>query len=305
MRRALFLAAALASSFGAARANAGEARVEARAMAEQGDAQFYAGRCDKAVPLWLRADARFHAPTLLLRVARCQALLGKVVAASASLRAIVDAPLAPDAPPAFVAAREDAGRELPKVSARIASLRIAVRPRVVSVPVTVEIDGAAAPAGAESIPIDPGAHRILVRAERATWSREVHLDDGESRTLDVALWVEPLPSVPPVQRNVGLASFGVGLTALATGVGLSVSALSTSRSLQAACGPARSTCPPGSQDAIDRTRAYSVAADATLAGGAVFVVAGAVLLTTNLHLGQEPKVRIVASPRGAALAWEL
>ena len=306
MHRALFLAVAAATSAGMPLARAGEGpRVEARALAQQGDAQFYAGRCDKAMPLWLRADTRFHAPTILLRIARCQALLGRVVEAAASLRSIVEEPLAPDAPPAFVAARADAERELPDVRARIASLRVAVRPHRGDVPVTVEIDGSSSPASPGPIPIDPGVHHVRVHAERATWAREVHLDDGESRTLDVALWIEPLPAVPPGQRNAGLVSFGAGIAALATGVGLSVSALSTSRSLDAICGPDRTACPPSAQDAIDRTRAYSLAADGTLAAGAVLVVAGAVLLTTDLRFGREPHVHLLASPRGLALGGEL
>jgi hypothetical protein len=314
MRRSLFLALVLASSLGAAKARAGadaHARLSARAIAEQGDEQFYAGRCDKAVLLWLRADAVFHAPTLLVRVARCQSLLGQVVAAAASLQSIVDEPLSPDAPPAFVAARDDARRELPRVRARIASLRIVVRSRlgagarIGTVPVTVEIDGGAVTLGPTALAIDPGTHRIEVRADRASWAREVHLDDGEVRALDVALWVEPLPTVPEAQRGAGLLALGLGAASLATGVGLSVSALSTARGLAAICGPDRAQCPPSAQGAIDRTRAYSAAADSTLAGGALLVVAGAVLLTADLHLGRDARLRLLASPRGVAVAGAL
>lgn len=307
MNRALSLALALAFPLGgAATAHAGESpRLEARSIAEQGDAQFYAGRCDKAVPLWRKADAVYHAPTLLLRVARCQALLGRVVAAVATLESVVSEAPKPDAPPAFVAAREDGLRELPGLRARIATLRIVVRPRGGNVPVTVEIDGSPVPVGADAIPLDPGAHRVGVRAERASWEREVHLDDGEARLLDVALWVEPLPALPPVQRSVGLSAFGAGVASLATGIGLSVSALSTARALEVACGPDRAHCPPSQQGAIDRTQAYSLAADGTLAAGAILVVAAAVMLTVNLHVGHDSLVRLGATPRGVVFAGEL
>jgi hypothetical protein len=314
MRRSLFLALVLASSLSAANARAGadaHARLAARAIAEQGDEQFYAGRCDKAVPLWRRADALYHAPTLVLRVARCQLLLGRVVAAAASLQSIVDEPLSPEVPPAFVAARDDARRELPHVRARIASLRVVVRPRLGvgaplgAVPITVEIDGAAVAPGPWALPIDPGTHRVEVRADRASWAREVQLDDGEVRTLDVALWVEPLPTVPEAQRGIGLLALGLGVASLATGVGLSVSALSTARDLETICGPSRTQCPSSAQQAIERTRVYSSAADGTLAGGALLVVAGAVLVTADLHLGREARVRVVASPRGVVLAGAL
>jgi hypothetical protein len=311
MNRAPLLCLALLSLLGGAsiarpaRADEG-ARLEARAIAEQGDAQFYAGRCDRAMPLWRQAFAVYHAPTLTLRIARCQALLGQVVAATATLESITDLALEPDAPPAFVAARDDGRRELPGVQARIATLRIAVRPRGsgAPVPVTVEIDGSPAPARA-ILPIDPGTHHVRVHAESATWEREVHLDDGEARTLDVALWVEPLPTVPRAQRNTALTAFGAGVVALATGVGLSVSALSTARALDSVCGADRMHCPPEAQAAIDRTRAYSLAADGTLTGGALLVVSGAVLLTAHLRFGHESRVRFEAAPRGVILTGEL
>jgi len=310
MNRALLVTLALSTALGvtspARRARADDgARLEARGIAEQGDAQFYAGRCDRAMPLWRRAFAVYRAPTITLRIARCQALLGQVVAAAATLESMATETLKADAPPAFLAAREDGARELPGVRARIAMLRITVRPRGAtgSVPVSVEIDGSPAPAGA--VPIDPGTHRVRVHAEGVDWEREVRLDDGEARTLEVALWVEPLPSVPRAQRNVGLLALGAGSVALATGVGLSVSALSTARALDALCGADRTACPPATQGAIDRTRAYSLAADGTLAGGALMVAAGAILLTARLRFGGETRVRFSAAPRGLLLTGEL
>src|SRR5690349_10099649 len=107
MDRALLLGAALLSllgSAGAARAATNdELRAEARVIAEQGDAQFDAGRCDKALPLWRAAESLFHAPTILLRIARCQTLLGQVVEATRGLEAIVAEPLRPEAPAPFFA----------------------------------------------------------------------------------------------------------------------------------------------------------------------------------------------------------
>ena len=88
--------------------------------------------------LWRKADAVYHAPTLLLRIARCQALLGHVVAAVATLESVVSETPKPDAPPAFVAAREDGQRELLSLRGRIATLRIVVRPHGGAMPLTVE-----------------------------------------------------------------------------------------------------------------------------------------------------------------------
>src|SRR3954468_23243982 len=79
-------------------APASDPRAEAREIAERGDVQFDAGRCDKAIPLWREAAAKYRAPTIVLRIARCQVLVGKVVEAAVTLETITKEPLEPDAP---------------------------------------------------------------------------------------------------------------------------------------------------------------------------------------------------------------
>ena len=97
---------------------ASDPRAEAREIAERGDAQFDAGRCDKAIPLWREAAAKFRAPTIVLRIARCQALVGKVVEAARTLESITKEPLEPDAPAAF----EEFKRGIERMVARIDQL---------------------------------------------------------------------------------------------------------------------------------------------------------------------------------------
>src|SRR5688572_1319070 len=94
-------------------------RAEAKELAQKGDAAFGSGRCDKAIALWRKAATKFHAPTILLRIARCQALIGKVVDATLTLEEIAADKLPADAPRPFVEAREAAVQELPAVRARI------------------------------------------------------------------------------------------------------------------------------------------------------------------------------------------
>jgi hypothetical protein len=280
-------------------------RAEARTIARQGDAQFEAGRCDKALPLWRRADQTYHAPTLLLRVARCQGLLGRVVEAAATLQAIVDEPIRAGAPEAFVFAREEARRELPAVRRRIAALRVAVGSEGADVPAAIEIDGAPVQTRGLEIPLDPGEHHVAVRAGAAVWERTVMLDDGEKRTLDVPLEADPAPAPRRTQRTIGLALGGLGVASIAAGVGLGVAALGISRRLDLACGADRARCPPSAQGDIARVGAFSTGADGALGGGAALAVAGAVLLVMETRPeAQEPRVRFTASPVHAALRVE-
>ncbi|APR85530.1 Hypothetical protein A7982_10879 [Minicystis rosea] len=302
MERALAVAVAACILFGGAAARAdqpahteapgglGEARrAEAKALALRGDAEFYAGNCDKAMSLWQSAESTFHAPTILLRVARCQVQLGKLVAASATLEKIAAEVPRSDAPAAFVSAREEAKRDLAAVRVRVATLRVVVHARDERAPVIVEIDGVAQAQGATVFPADPGEHAVRVRAGASSWQTTVKLKEGELVGCDVALWAERDPKRPRAQRMLGLAALGVGGAALAAGLGLSIAALVTSHAHS----------PP---EEVNRARALSTGAASAVGAGAAILVAGAVTLATAPRPdGDAWRVQIAASPFSATL----
>lgn len=281
MKRTLAAGLTIALLAGEARAEQpSPLRGEARTVATEGDTQFYAGRCDKAIELWKKADAIFHAPTLMLRVARCQALMGKVVDAAATLEALVrePAPAGAGASSAFSTARETAAQDLAHVRARIGTLRLTVRQTGGSAPVTVTIDGSPAisfPAARQSevrLAVDPGARRVRVFADGASWEREIRFEDGEERAADVPLWIEPHAIASP-QRAAGLAALGTGITALAAGAGVALSRRNDSGA--------------------------TAAAGAAIGGGFLFAATGTVLLTVDLR---PVRAKVGASPSGVVLS---
>jgi hypothetical protein len=284
---------------------ADDARGEARELAMLGDAQFEAGRCDRAIPLWKRAEVKFHAPTILLRIGRCQAFLGKVVEATAMLEAAVKDTLAADAPAPFVEAQKAAAIDLPIVRARVARLEVRVRPRDrgLDAKPEIEIDGVRAPSVEAPFPIDPGDHLIRVRIDSAQWETRVHLDDGERRTVNLGLWSDPPQPRPRTQRTVGFAMGGVGLGAASVGAAFGISALVLSSRLDALCGPDRRSCPAGEQGTMHRLRTFSTLADVGLGVGGTLVAAGVVLVATEPRRRAEPvRLRLIASPLGASIA---
>src|SRR5262249_22060034 len=191
-----------------------EARSGAKELAQRGDAEFGKGRCDRAMSLWKLAEAKYHAPTILLRIARCQALMGKVVAAAATLEAIAADTLPADAPAPFLAARHDAIEELPGVRERIAELTVRTGASVAMTPLAIEIDGAPAESRDRVFHLDPGTHRVRISASDSTWEHNFTLDDGERRTVNVALRTPP-PTLPPrLHRTVGYLLAGAGRAAL-------------------------------------------------------------------------------------------
>jgi hypothetical protein len=255
-------------------------RAEARELATRGDAEFYAGRCERAVPLWQRAEDAYHAPTILLRIARCQVAQGALVAAAALLERVAGEAPRSGAPPAFFAAREEARRDLAALKPRLASLAVAVHARE-GRPVVIEIDGVAQPAGATLIAVDPGERVVRVRAGASSWQTTVTLAEGERRRCDVALWADADPDRPPVQRTLGLGALAAGAAVLAVGVGLSVAS---------------------HRDPTAPTSGSPGAADATVGLGGALMVGGALLLTTAPRAdGDAWRVRIAASPAALTL----
>jgi hypothetical protein len=257
-------------------------RAEARAIAERGDAQFDAGRCDKAIALWKDADARFHAPTITLRIARCQAILGRVVDAAATLDAIRQEPIDPAASAPFIEAKRAAEQDLVDIRARIATLRISLQ-NAKSVPhaPTIEIDHESFPGTEEAqIAVDPGRHVLRVRGAEVLWERKVTLVDGQVQTYRLSLSSERPPAPPRPQQKVGLAIGGVGIASIGVGIGFAVAA--SGISLRRA--------------AVDRFRIYSRAADLTLMGGGVLVATGALLLIAEPRPRSDPpRLRVSVS----------
>lgn len=274
-----------------------QARAEARTLASQGDEAFSRGRCDVAVPLWKQAESRFHAPTLLFRVARCQTILGKVVEAAATLQAIVDEKLGPNAPPPFLDAQRDAAGELGSVKARIASLEVIVDLRGIGATpiITVDDDPAKAKGSAldATFAVDPGAHRVRVAANDAIWEQTIQMKDGESRVVRVALGAEQKKSAIPPQRLVGYILGGVGIATMAVGGYFGATAVSDQHSLRDACPLGPKNCPVSAGPQIDSLRTKALVADLTIGGGAaVFVAAAILVLTAPPPKKEEPRVYI-------------
>jgi len=283
------------------------AKAEARRLAEQGDESFAAGRCDQAIPLWTEAEQRYHAPTILVRIARCQALLGKVVDAESTLTAILDEPLPPNAPPVFAEVRRGAQTDLESVRARIAKLSVAIDDGGLSGDRRIEVDGHAVDMLTASVDpndyrfrIDPGKHRLRVGLGAASWEDTVQLGDGESRTVRVSFREQPGAVVRSSQRLVGFVLGGAGMITMAVGAGLGVAAVHGSHDLLGPCGQDRQHCPSSEQGAIDTVRSEALASDLTLGGGAALFLAGAlVVLTAPPPHREAPRIEVV--PWGAGM----
>jgi len=283
-------------------ADADEARMRARALAEKGDASFAAGRCDQAIPLWSQAEETFHAPTIQLRIANCYALLGKVVQAERVLTLIASEQLSADAPDAFRAAQEQAVATLPTVRSRIATIEVAVHRASARATPRVFVDDEPVTSGLARVQVDPGRHRVRVEAGTARWETSVQVEERGHAHVAAALREEVAPAPARPQRTVGLILGGVGLATAAVGSYFGVRALGTSSDLKDVCGPRLDDCPADRQGDIDQVNRDSKVADITMAAGGLLFLAGAVVMVTEPAPEREaPTLRIVPVGLGAGL----
>jgi hypothetical protein len=169
-------------------------RAAARDLFKEGDALQRSGKLVEALDKFQRAQAVFDAPTNLLRIAECEAALGRLVESAEAFRAVLRAQLPAGSPPAFQAAVDQAHAELAQVEPRVPKLVVDVQPAKVD-KLQLQIDGqnvAAALVGAP-LPLDPGTHKVSVGAPGyATAEQQVTLKEQDSRTASFMLKPAPV-----------------------------------------------------------------------------------------------------------------
>jgi hypothetical protein len=188
----------------------------ARALAVDGIKLADAGRCDEAIDKLAKAEKLHHAPVVLGRLGECQVLQGKLVEGTENLRKVLREPLAPEAVPVVVRARERASAVLERSKVRIAGLNITVKGPRASSEIAVSVDGQpmnVALLDAER-PTDPGEHVVEASAPGFTSaSARVSVAAGERQSLVLTLEPDPraraaagtatAPAAPPATSESG------------------------------------------------------------------------------------------------------
>jgi hypothetical protein len=211
---ALLLAALLAP--GVARAQASdEDKGTARALLIEGNEAFEKRDYAHALSCFERADALFHAPTILIGLARSRAALGKLVGAREAYNRLINEPVTPNLSPAFLKAIEDARTEVLAITARVPAIVINIQGADVS-KVIATMDGAAIPNAALGAkrPADPGRHVIRVGGPGLE-TTELVVTIGEGKTETVTVPMKEGEGTPPVATPAApmLAGVAPGLTA--------------------------------------------------------------------------------------------
>ncbi len=189
-----FLVGVSLFAVGERRAHADAADISlARELGTEGIKLADAGDCAGAIEKLQKAEALYHAPTILGRLGECQVKVGKLVLGSESLQKVVREDLGPSPKPVFVAAQARAQKVLDATLPRIAKLKISVSGACAAdAKVTVDGESVSKAMFGESRPTDPGAHALRATATgclEATAS--VTLAEGETKAVALVLVVDP------------------------------------------------------------------------------------------------------------------
>lgn len=140
-----------------------------------------------ALDLLGRANALYHAPTVLIGLARANLALGKLMTAREFFNQVAHEPVPAGAPPAFLRAVEDSVKELAALSGRVPGVVLNVK---WTGPATVVLDGTEVPSASLGIrrAIDPGKHLIKVFAPGAADSEmSIVVAEGKTETVTIEL----------------------------------------------------------------------------------------------------------------------
>lgn len=268
-------------------AQADASRQQARELADRGFSLFEAGQYDKAIEVFREAEKSFHAPTILLMLARAHDRLGRLLEASGVYQQILDEPLATSASPAFLEAQATARVELAALQKRIPRIEVVVTGAGPAA-ARILLDGA--PVEPEqSVQKDPGSHTVVVSVPGGqAVTRAVTLQEGALERVAINLPAAPLtPKAPapaaeeptgPRKGSILPAMIAFGVGGLGLGLGAVTGALTLGKvdNLEQNC-PNR-VCNQGEEAHYNSAHTVATVSTVGFVVAGVGAAAGAVLL---------------------------
>jgi hypothetical protein len=179
-----------------------DAKAAARELANRAYEHYQAGEYGRAAIYFRDAEARFHAPTLLLMQAHSHRHLGQLVEARAIYQKIVDEQLKENATKEFIDAQSEAKKQVELMGARIATLKITFKGMSAD-KVHVSIDDVEIPTAAvlQPMPQNPGTHKIVATLGGDEGGRAVYqsvtLKEGTTKTVQLVFRASGPTEVPP------------------------------------------------------------------------------------------------------------
>jgi hypothetical protein len=278
--------------------------VSAHADPKAAEAVFQAGKDAMARGDLATACARFQesfrldaAPGTLLNVGECEQKRGHVATA---WQAFHDAmALLPAGDFRMTYAEEHAAQLAPKIP----SVRILVDARARSPRVSLDGVELGAPSLGVALPIDPGDHVVVVRAEgQAQTETSFRIAEADKRDLAIAAGKEVTDAVAPPRdgapnggrKAATFAAFGVGFAGVFTGAVTGLLAMNEAARYRGHCD--NTGCDEDGLDAASKGRSLSTISTIGFGAGAVGLGVGAILLATAPASKSSTRAQAYAAP---------
>jgi hypothetical protein len=214
----------------------------ARSRGEEGLQLFQAGKWAESYDAFNQADRLYHAPTLILFMARCRRNQGKLLEARALYDKVIAEPVRAGAPEQFFKAVAAAREELVDLQKRIPSVRVTLH-GTMAAQARIAIDGAPLSEAerASGKALDPGAHEILAAVDKGASARKtILLTQGEAAWVELTL-ESPLSfgaDAPPARWQVpAILAVGIGGAGVGVGSVAGILALSKISDIKSRCQP--------------------------------------------------------------------
>ena len=298
----------------------------ARTLGVQGIQLADAGKCDQAIEKLTRAEALFHAPTILGRLGECQVQVGQIVMGTENLNRVIREQLPANAPKAFHDAQDRAQKVLVQAQPKIAYLTVKVEPQVAQT--TVTVGGSPVPAaliGAER-PTDPGTHEVVASAPGYLEAKSsVTLAEGGRQEIALTLEKDPNPTATaapvatatvapgqpapapadaPKKKSNTLAYVLLGVGGAGVVIGSVTGLLAMSKKGDLNC--PQDQCPTTEKNKLDSAQTMANVSTITFGVGLVSAAVGTVLLLVNS--GSSEKAQTTVKPATASvtpwLGWQ-
>jgi hypothetical protein len=303
---ALGVSSVLLTSGSALAQSASSERVVARDLGYSGVEAYQAGKYVVASERLEKAYAVLRAPSLGLWAARALAKQGRLLAAVDRYAEVTRLEISGGDEAVQKKALADAQAELDELRTQLPNVTIIVRGASAR-EFELFIDGrrVSSQLAGELTPLDPGEHRIEVKAKGQELSRSVTLAVGEKQgvTFDVpssgsATTAHPAPHAPPPPRTgaqpaparapeprsprktLGWVTLGVGAAGVAAGAITGGIVLSKRSKLDADPGCADKSCPRALESQVSSYNTFRTISTAAFVGGAVLAATGVTLVLT-------------------------
>ncbi len=293
VRRLLLVAALVAVSSGALAQ--GRDATTAEVLFDEGREAVRAGDYPRACAKFRESNRLDPAPGTVLNLADCEERLGRVATAWTLYREVTQRVPASDERHGIALARAKA------LAPKLPKLTVALAP---GSPVGTRVlrDGVELGAAAleTALPVDPGAHTIVVEAPgRQKSSRQVSLSEAQSERVVVSAGPKApgapgadRPKASSSKRTWGWVLTGVGAAGLSVGTVTGLMVLGEKRRVDDNCDPDK-RCNQTGMDAVDSGRTLGTVSGASLIVGGLALAGGVFLLVsgsekqpeTALHVG--------------------